>query len=72
MKRAVVHIVGAGAAGLAAARAAAADGRFDVVVHESAPHAGGRRRTFHDETLGLDFDTGNFPLDLVLDGDACR
>ena len=62
MKRAVVHIVGAGAAGLAAARAAAADGRCDVVVHESAPHAGGRRRTFHDEALGLDFDTGNFPL----------
>ena len=62
MKRAVVHIVGAGVAGLAAARAAAADGRCEVVVHESAPHAGGRRRTFHDETLGLDFDTGNFPL----------
>ena len=62
MKRAVVHIIGAGAAGLAAARAAAADGRFEVVVHESAPHPGGRRRTFHDETLGLDFDTGNFPL----------
>ncbi len=62
MKRAVVHIVGAGAAGLAAARAAAADGRCEVVVHEAAPHAGGRRRTFHDEALGLDFDTGNFPL----------
>src|SRR5271157_5473509 len=62
MKRAVVHIVGAGAAGLAAARALAADGRTDVVVHECAPYAGGRRRTFHDEALGLDFDTGNFPL----------
>ena len=62
MKRAVVHIVGAGAAGLAAARALAADRRCDVVVHECAPYAGGRRRTFHDETLGLDFDTGNFAL----------
>jgi hydroxysqualene dehydroxylase len=62
MKRAVVHIVGAGAAGLAAARALAADGRCDVVMHESAPHAGGRRRTFHDEALGRDFDTGNFAL----------
>jgi len=62
MKRAVVHIVGAGAAGLAAARALAADGRCDVVVHDCAPYAGGRRRTFHDEALGVDFDTGNFPL----------
>lgn len=62
MKRAVVHIVGAGAAGLAAARALAAGGRCDVVLHEGAPYPGGRRRTFHDEALGLDFDTGNFPL----------
>ncbi len=62
MKRAIVHIVGAGAAGLAAARALAADGRRHVILHESAPHAGGRRRTFHDGALGLDFDTGNFPL----------
>jgi hypothetical protein len=62
MKRAIVHIVGAGAAGLAAARALAADGGREVVLHESAPHAGGRRRTFHDAALGLDFDTGNFPL----------
>jgi hydroxysqualene dehydroxylase len=62
MKRAVVHIVGAGAAGLAAARALAADGRRHVVVHECAPYVGGRRRSFHDEALGLDFDTGNFPL----------
>ncbi len=62
MKRAVVHIVGAGAAGLAAARALAADERCDVVVHDCAPYAGGRRRTFHDEALGVDFDTGNFPL----------
>ena len=62
MKRAVVHIVGAGAAGLAAARALTASGRCEVVVHEAAPHAEGRRRSFHDETLGLDVDTGNFPL----------
>ena len=62
MKRPLVHIVGAGAAGLAAARALAADGRRDVVMHECAPYPGGRRRTFHDDALGLDFDTGNFPL----------
>ncbi len=62
MKRPVVHIVGAGAAGLAAAQALGVDGRREVVVHESAPYPGGRRRTFHDDAHGLDFDTGNFPL----------
>jgi squalene-associated FAD-dependent desaturase len=62
MKRAVVHIVGAGAAGLAAAHALADRGRFEVVVHEAAPHVGGRRRSFYDEALGLDVDSGNFPL----------
>ena len=62
MKSPVVHIVGAGAAGLAAAQALGSDGRREVVVHEAAPYAGGRRRTFHDDSLGLDFDTGNFPL----------
>ena len=62
MKRAVVHIVGAGVAGLAAARALAASKRCDVVVHEARLQAGGRRRSFYDEALGLDIDTGNFPL----------
>jgi hypothetical protein len=62
MKRAVVHIVGAGAAGLAAAHALVDRGRFEVVVHEAAPHVGGRRRSFYDEALGLDVDSGNFPL----------
>ncbi len=62
MKRAVVHVVGAGAAGLTAARALAASGRCDVVLHEASRHPGGRRRSFYDETLGLDIDTGNYPL----------
>ena len=62
MKRAVVHIVGAGVSGLAAARTLAASGRCEVVVHEARAQAGGRRRSFYDETLGLDVDTGNFPL----------
>src|SRR5260370_34416459 len=62
MKRAVVHVVGAGVSGLAAARALAASGQCEVVVHEAKPHAGGRRRSFYDEALGLDIDTGNFPL----------
>ena len=62
MKQAVVHIVGAGVAGLAAARVLAATGRREVVLHEARPQAGGRRRSFYDATLGLDVDTGNFPL----------
>jgi squalene-associated FAD-dependent desaturase len=62
MKRAVVHIVGAGVAGLAAARMLATSGRCDVVLHEARPQAGGRRRSFFDDKLGLDVDTGNFPL----------
>ena len=63
MKRPVVHIVGAGAGGLAAAQALGVDGRREVVVGKnSAPYPGGRRRTFHDDAHGLDFDTGNFPL----------
>jgi hydroxysqualene dehydroxylase len=62
MKRGVVHVVGAGASGLAAAHALLASGRCDVVVHEAKPYAGGRRRSFHDDAFGLDVDTGNFPV----------
>jgi hypothetical protein len=62
MKQSVVHIVGAGVAGLAAARMLAATGRREVVLHEARLQAGGRRRSFYDETLGFDVDTGNFPL----------
>ena len=62
MKRAVVHVVGAGAGGLTAARVLAASGRCDVILHEASRHPGGRRRSFYDETLGLDIDTGNYPL----------
>jgi hypothetical protein len=62
MKQSVVHIVGAGVAGLAAARTLAATGAREVVMHEARAQAGGRRRSFYDETLGLNVDTGNFPL----------
>ena len=62
MRRAIVHVIGAGVAGLAAARALAASGRCDVVVHEARAQAGGRRRSFRDEALGIDVDIGNFPL----------
>ena len=53
-----VHIVGAGLSGLAAAVRLAGAGER-VVVYESAGHAGGRCRTFHDRTLGRDIDNGN-------------
>lgn len=62
MKRPVVHIIGAGAAGLSAAQALLSSGRCGVVVHEAKPYPGGRRRSFYDAALGVDMDTGNFPL----------
>jgi|SRR5271166_2718647 len=62
MKRPVVHVIGAGAAGLAAAQALLSSGLCDVVVHEAKPHAGGRRRSFYDPAFGVDVDAGNFPL----------
>ena len=37
---------------------AAADA--DIVVHERAAQAGGRRRSFYDEALGLTIDSGNY------------
>jgi squalene-associated FAD-dependent desaturase len=59
-----VHIIGAGLSGLAAAvRLAANDLR--VVVHEAAPQAGGRCRSYFDQTLGMVIDNGNH---LVLSG----
>lgn len=62
MKRPIVHVIGAGAAGLAAAQALVSSSLCDVVVHEAKPYAGGRRRSFYDETLGVEVDSGNFPL----------
>lgn len=56
-----VHVVGAGVAGLSAAVELAAAGRR-VVVHEGAGHAGGRCRSFQDETLGRRIDNGNHLL----------
>jgi hydroxysqualene dehydroxylase len=59
-----VHIVGAGLAGLAAAVELADAGR-PVFLHEAAPHAGGRCRSYFDTELGCRIDNGNH---LVLSG----
>lgn len=57
-------MIGAGLAGLAAALKLAGTGR-EVVVHEAAPQAGGRCRSFADSRLGCRIDNGNH---LVLAG----
>ncbi|HMN72836.1 MAG TPA: hydroxysqualene dehydroxylase HpnE [Rhodoblastus sp.] len=57
----VVHVIGAGLAGLAAATRLAAEGRR-VVVHEAARMAGGRCRSYYDQQLGLTIDNGNHLL----------
>ncbi len=56
-----VHVVGAGVAGLAAALRLAQAGHA-VVLHEAAGQAGGRCRSFFDDTLGRTIDNGNHLL----------
>ena len=60
MRRATVHIVGAGFSGLSAAVHLSAASDADIVVHERAVRAGGRRRSFYDEAMGLTIDSGNY------------
>ena len=55
------HVVGAGLAGLAAAIRLSAAG-IGVVVHEAAPQAGGRCRSYLDAALGCRIDNGNHLL----------
>jgi hydroxysqualene dehydroxylase len=57
MKRPTVHIVGAGFSGLSAAVHLAATAGADIVIHESAPQAGGRRRSFYDEAMAMTVDS---------------
>ncbi len=57
----VVHIVGAGLAGLACAVRLLKAGRR-VELYEAAQHAGGRCRSFYDETLDRRIDNGNHLL----------
>jgi squalene-associated FAD-dependent desaturase len=54
----VIHVVGAGLAGLAAAVRLTQAGA-KVAVHEQAGQAGGRCRSYHDATLGMTIDNGN-------------
>ncbi len=61
-----VHVVGAGLAGLSAAVWSAKAGR-PVDVYEAAGQAGGRCRSYFDETLGRRIDNGNH---LVLSGNT--
>jgi squalene-associated FAD-dependent desaturase len=56
-----IHVIGAGLAGLSAAVRLAARGE-QVTVHEAAPHAGGRCRSYHDATLDMTIDNGNHLL----------
>ncbi len=61
MGKPVVHVVGAGLAGLAAA-VRLAGGPRDIVLHEAARQAGGRCRSYYDPALGLMIDNGNHLL----------
>jgi phytoene dehydrogenase-like protein len=57
----IVHIIGAGLAGLSAAVRLAEVGA-DVVVHEATAQAGGRCRSYYDHQLGAVIDNGNHLL----------
>ena len=62
--RKLVHVIGAGLAGLAAAVQLQRRGA-QVVLYEAAEQAGGRCRTYYDRTLAATVDSGNH---LVLSG----
>ena len=60
----MIHIIGAGLAGLAAAVRLADSGRA-VAIHEATAQAGGRCRSYHDQTTGMLIDNG---VHLLLSG----
>lgn len=55
-----VHIIGAGLAGLSAAVELA--GKAEITLYEAAPQAGGRCRSYFDQSLGMMIDNGNHLL----------
>ncbi len=61
MRCPVIHVVGAGLAGLAAAVRLVGAGR-EIVLHEAAGQAGGRCRSYLDAQLDLVIDNGNHLL----------
>ena len=58
---ATVHVIGAGLAGLSCALPLAQAGA-SVVIYEATSHAGGRCRSFHDDSLGCMIDNGSHML----------
>jgi hydroxysqualene dehydroxylase len=58
---AMVHIIGAGMAGLSCAVKLVEEGR-EVAIYETAAHAGGRARSFMDDSLGCMIDNGSHML----------
>jgi squalene-associated FAD-dependent desaturase len=61
MQRPIIHIIGAGLAGLSTA-VALGQSPFDLMLHESSRQAGGRCRSYFDEALGMTTDNGNHLL----------
>jgi squalene-associated FAD-dependent desaturase len=61
MSQPLIHIAGAGLSGLAAAIKLVQAGRR-VRVYEAARQAGGRCRSYFDQTLGMEIDNGNHLL----------
>ena len=61
MNRGIVHVIGGGLAGLAAA-VALVGGSRSVIVHEAARVAGGRCRSYYDASIGMVIDNGNHGL----------
>lgn len=57
----VVHVIGAGLAGLSAAVSLADEG-CEVILHEASKAAGGRCRSYYDATLDRVIDNGNHLL----------
>jgi 2-polyprenyl-6-methoxyphenol hydroxylase-like FAD-dependent oxidoreductase len=58
---AMVHIIGAGMAGLSCAVKLVEEGR-EVAIYETAAHTGGRSRSFKDDSLGCMIDNGSHML----------